>query len=83
MAHKLARLIYVMIKFGTEYVDKGMAAHESRYRQQQMKWLSKQAASLNLQLIPRTGSYRLSFWRLVVSTIGRSPLLLLLAGATR
>ena len=52
MAHKLARLIYRMMKFGTEYVDKGMAAYESKYRQQQMKWLSKQAASLNLQLIP-------------------------------
>ncbi|MGP0072531.1 MAG: IS110 family transposase [Bryobacteraceae bacterium] len=52
MAHKLARLIYRMMKFGTEYVDKGMAAYESRYRQHQMKWLSKQAASLNLQLIP-------------------------------
>jgi transposase len=52
MAHKLARLIYRMLKFGTEYVDKGMAAHESRYRQQQMKRLAKQAASLNLQLLP-------------------------------
>jgi len=52
MAHKLARLIYRMLKFGTEYVDKGMAAYESRYRQQQMKRLAKQAASLNLQLLP-------------------------------
>ena len=52
MAHKLARLIYRMLKFGTEYVDKGMAAYESRYRQQQMKRLAKQAASLNLQLVP-------------------------------
>jgi hypothetical protein len=41
-----------MMKFGTEYLDKGMAAYESKYRQQQMKWLAKQAASLNLQLIP-------------------------------
>jgi hypothetical protein len=41
-----------MIKFGTKYVDKGMPAYESRYRQQRMKWLSKQAALLNLQLIP-------------------------------
>src|SRR5579862_1290477 len=41
MAHKLARLVYRMIKFGTEYVDQGMAAYESRYRQHQMKWLSK------------------------------------------
>jgi hypothetical protein len=43
-----------MMKFGGEYVDKGMAAYESRYRQQQMKWLAKQAASLNLQLVPST-----------------------------
>jgi hypothetical protein len=54
MAHKLARLIYRMIKFGfgTEYVDKGMAAYESGYHQQQMKWLSKQSGSFHLQLIP-------------------------------
>jgi len=26
-----------MMKFGSEYVDKGMIAYESRYRQQQMK----------------------------------------------
>lgn len=54
MAHKLARLVYRMLKFGTEYVDKGMEAYQSRYRQQQMKWLTKQAAALNLQLVPST-----------------------------
>ena len=48
MAHKLACLIYRMMRFGTEYVEKGMAAYESRDRQQQMKWLAKQAASLDL-----------------------------------
>jgi transposase len=52
MAHKLARLIYRMMKFGAEYVDKGMESYESRYRQQQTKWLAKQAAALNFQLIP-------------------------------
>jgi transposase len=52
MAHKLARLIYRMLKFGADYIDKGMEAYESRYRQQKMKWLTKQAAALNLQLIP-------------------------------
>jgi hypothetical protein len=41
-----------MMKFGTEYVDKGMAAYEARYRQHQMKWLFRQTALLNLQLIP-------------------------------
>ncbi len=52
MAHKLARLIYRMLKFGAEYADKGMDAYDSRYRQQQMRWLTKQAAALNLQLVP-------------------------------
>jgi len=52
MAHKLARLIYRMLKFGAEYIDKGMEAYESRYRQQKMKWLTKQAAAMNLQLVP-------------------------------
>ena len=51
MAHKLARLVYRM-KFGADYIDKGMQAYESRYRQQQLKWLTKQAAALNLQLVP-------------------------------
>jgi hypothetical protein len=37
MAHKLARLIYRMLKFGADYVDKGIEAYESRYRHQQMK----------------------------------------------
>jgi transposase len=52
MAHKLARLVYRMLKFGADYIDKGMEAYESRYRQRQMKWLTKQAAALNLQLVP-------------------------------
>jgi len=52
MAHKLARLIYRMLKFGANYVDKGIEAYESRYRQQQMNWLVRRAAALNLQLVP-------------------------------
>lgn len=52
MAHKLARIIYRMLRFGAEYVDKGIEAYESRYRQQQMKWLLRHAAALNLQLVP-------------------------------
>ncbi len=54
MAHKLARLIYRLLKFGTQYVDKGMAYYEMKYRQHQVKWLTKQAAALNLQLLPLT-----------------------------
>jgi len=52
MAHKLARLVYRMLKFGTEYVDQGAEHYEAKFRQQQMKWLMKQAAALNLQVTP-------------------------------
>jgi hypothetical protein len=52
MAHKLARLVYRMLKFGQGYVDKGMEHYEAKYRQDQIKWLAKSAAALNLQLIP-------------------------------
>jgi hypothetical protein len=35
-----------------EYVDKGMEHYETRSREQQIKWLTKQAQELKLQLIP-------------------------------
>jgi transposase len=52
MAHKLARLVYRMLKYGQEYVDKGMQYYEDRYRQQQIERLLKNAAKLNLQVVP-------------------------------
>ena len=52
MAHKLARLVYRMLKYGEEYVDKGMQYYEDRYRQQQIERLQKNAAKLNLQVLP-------------------------------
>jgi transposase len=51
MAHHLARLIYRMIKNGVEYVDKGMAVYEQKYREQRIKWLKKQARELGLEVI--------------------------------
>jgi transposase len=51
MAHHLARLIYRMIKYGQEYIDKGMEAYEARYRDQRIRWLEKQAKELNLKVI--------------------------------
>ncbi len=58
MAHLLTRLIYRMLKFGHEYVDKGMEYYETKYRQQQLAWVTKQAAALNMQLIPITRDAR-------------------------
>jgi len=55
MAHQLARLIYRLLRFGTEYHDKGMQHYERQYRETQMKWLEKQAAQFSMQLIPTQG----------------------------
>jgi transposase len=55
MAHQLARLIYRLLRFGTEYHDKGMEHYQRQYRKNQIEWLKRQAAQLNMQLIPNTG----------------------------
>lgn len=52
MAHKLARLVYRMLKYGWEYVDRGIDYYEERYRQQKLRWLKKKAKELNCQLVP-------------------------------
>jgi len=52
MAHKLARLVYRMIKYGQQYVDKGIRYYEQKYREQKLKRLHKQAAEFNLILTP-------------------------------
>ncbi len=50
MAHRLARLVYRMLKYGQAYVDKGSEYYEERFRQQQIQSLRKRAARLGLQL---------------------------------
>ena len=54
MAHNLARLVYRMLKYGQEYLDKGMEFYQQRYQQQQIKWMQKKARDLGLviTLIP-------------------------------
>jgi transposase len=54
MAHMLARLVYRMLKFGHDYVDRGIAFYEAKYQNQQLQRIAKQAAALNMQLIPLT-----------------------------
>jgi hypothetical protein len=51
MAHKLARLVYRMLKWGHEYVDRGLQYYEERHRQQQVHLLKKRAAKLGLQIV--------------------------------
>jgi transposase len=52
MAHKLAVLFYRMLRFGQEYVDRGVKVYEERYREQQLSLLNKRAAQLGFSVIP-------------------------------
>ena len=55
MARKLACLFYRLIKHGQQYVDKGTEYYEARYRQQQIRSLTKRAQKLGLQVVtPQT-----------------------------
>jgi len=48
MAHRLARLVYRMLKYGKEYIDKGAEYYEQKNRQQQINFIQKKAAQLGL-----------------------------------
>jgi transposase len=51
MAAKLARLVYRMLRYGMEFVDKGAAFYEARHRQRQIDQLQSRAAALGLQVV--------------------------------
>jgi transposase len=51
MAHKLAVLVYRMLRWGHEYVDNGLQYYEERHRHQQIRLLQKRAAALGFLLV--------------------------------
>jgi hypothetical protein len=51
MAHKLAVLVYRMLRWGHEYVDKGLQYYEERHREQQIRLVKKRAAKLGLVVV--------------------------------
>jgi len=51
-AHKLARLVYMMLTKGQEYTDAGQQYYEERYRQRVVANLARRAKDLGLQLVP-------------------------------
>jgi transposase len=55
MAYHLARLIYRMLKNGTDYTDKGMNYYETKYRESELKRLAKLAGRHGMQLVPIAG----------------------------
>lgn len=53
-AHKLARLIYRLLKYGESYVRQGAEMYEQKYRERLLHKLRKTAASFGLELTPKT-----------------------------
>ena len=51
-AHKLAVIIYSMLKNGTEYVEAGLKAYEQNYRERLIINLKKKATQLGFSLVP-------------------------------
>jgi transposase len=50
-AHKLARLVYRMLRFGTEYVDRGQDYYERRYQSRVVSTLMRRAQELGYKLV--------------------------------
>ena len=50
-AHKMARLVYLMLKHGTSYVDVGQDYYEQRHRTRVIQNLKRKAQSLGFELI--------------------------------
>ena len=54
-AHKLACLIYRILRFGTEYVDRGQDYYERRYQHHLLSHLTRRAKQLGYTLVKTEG----------------------------
>jgi len=51
MAHKLARVIYRLLKHGDAYVSEGLEQYEARHRERALRGLRNHAQSMGFQLV--------------------------------
>jgi transposase len=51
-AHKLARIVYRMLKYGKPYTDAGMEYYEQKYRERVLTNLCRRAADFGYALVP-------------------------------
>ena len=52
LAHKLGKLIYIMLKYGLEYVEKGVEFYEAMYKKRREASLKRKAEELGYNLVP-------------------------------
>lgn len=53
-AHKLARLVYRMLKHGSEYVKRSMAEYEAKLKEKLERQLKAKASKMGFELVPKT-----------------------------
>jgi hypothetical protein len=51
-AHKLARMVYFMLKNRSAYIDPGVTYYEQQHRDRTIRNLKRRAAALGLELVP-------------------------------
>jgi transposase len=59
-AHKLARLIYSMLRYGTAYVDAGQDYYEQQYKERVVRSLTQRAKALGFELVPTASTGEVS-----------------------
>lgn len=52
-AHEIARLVYAMLRDGTEYIERSLDEFESEYRERKLENLQRQARSIGCELVPQ------------------------------
>ena len=52
-AHKLARMVYYMLKYGTDYVVKSQDEYERQFKERQINTLKRRARELGFNLTPK------------------------------
>ena len=60
-AHKLARIIYAMLRFGQQYVDDGADYYEAQYHQRALRSAKRRAAQLGYELVPTSDNQAQAF----------------------
>jgi len=55
-AHKLARIVYMMLKNRVAYADPGVTYYEQQYRERTIRTLTRKAATLGFDLVPSTAA---------------------------
>lgn len=53
IAHKLAKLVYRMLKYGEAYVKQGAEEYETKYQERRLDALQRTAAALGFRLEPQ------------------------------